>query len=92
MKSVDVNLVSSLCSLLSSFLIDEEVLAKLKTDPPEEALVLINLLFVFCYAWSIAGNADQESQEAFDGFMRECFEGLVQIPGAMVSFVSIRVD
>lgn len=85
MRSVDVNLVSTLCSLLTSFLIDEEVLAKLKADPPEEAIVLINLLFVFCYAWSIAGNADQESQDAFDGFMRECFEGVVTIPGAVVT-------
>ncbi|KAJ3093097.1 Dynein heavy chain 6, axonemal [Quaeritorhiza haematococci] len=91
-KSVDLNLVSSVCKLLTTFInrtsdIDfsgsnahggGHGLASLKA--------LFGHLFVFCYVWGLGGNLADGFQDKFDTFVRDMFETMnipdVQIPSS----------
>ncbi|KAJ3347122.1 Dynein heavy chain 6, axonemal [Entophlyctis luteolus] len=70
--SVNVNLVTSFCNLLSSF-INRKSEIDYKQDAAE-LKPLFSCLFVFCYAWSIGGNLSDGYQEKFDTFLRDMIE------------------
>lgn len=94
----NMNVVQSLLDLYSAILTGQEV--KLMADPvgetvlsPEDAIFrerneMCNQLFVFCFVWSVGGNVDLNTQDAFDNFCREIFEGFVRLPnqGTMYDF------
>ena len=44
--------------------------------------LVCNLMFVYCFVWSIGGALEVGAQEAFDSFARKEFEGLVALPSA----------
>ncbi|PRP88057.1 dynein heavy chain 6, axonemal-like [Planoprotostelium fungivorum] len=83
-SSVDVNLVSSLMHLFTS-MFDEESGVNFK-DEFEDLKHVVNLIFVFCYVWSIGGNIEVSSQDIFDSYAREQFESLVPIPGTQTIY------
>jgi dynein heavy chain len=83
-KSVDFNLVVSLCNLLTTFVnrtkeIDYSMgFAELKG--------LFGHIFVFCYIWSLGGNLADGNHDQFDTFVRDLLESTpipeVQIPSS----------
>ncbi|KAJ3068699.1 Dynein heavy chain 6, axonemal [Podochytrium sp. JEL0797] len=70
-KSVNFNLVVSLCKLISCFIENPEVnftlqFADLKT--------LFSHIFLFSYVWSIGGNLADGNQDMFDTFVRDTLD------------------
>ncbi|KAI9190457.1 hypothetical protein H9P43_001891 [Blastocladiella emersonii ATCC 22665] len=86
--TVNLNLVASLCRLLSTFLV--EVDWKAMAPNASDWKTLIGYLFIFCFTWSIAGNIHESCQDGFDTFARELFEQGptvdCPIPGGMTIF------
>ncbi|KAJ3052746.1 Dynein heavy chain 6, axonemal [Rhizophlyctis rosea] len=80
-RSVDLNLVTSLCRLLHTFMTRAEVDM---TQNIGELKVLFSHLFVFCYVWSLGGNLADGNQDQFDSFVRDMLDTIpiteVQIP------------
>ncbi|KAI8909816.1 dynein heavy chain and region D6 of dynein motor-domain-containing protein [Gorgonomyces haynaldii] len=72
LKSVDLNLVTSLCRLLQTFINNTtEIDYK---QQPGDMKNLFSHLFLFSYIWSIGGNLADGYQEGFDTFLREMLE------------------
>ncbi|KAI9333548.1 dynein heavy chain and region D6 of dynein motor-domain-containing protein [Obelidium mucronatum] len=67
--SVNINLVVSLCNLMSTFLSKSGEI-DFGSDVQDLRGVL-NHIFFFCYAWSIGGNLADGNQEKFDTFLRD---------------------
>ena len=70
---VDISKVTTLCSLLESLAFQKDAVP----DPKMDAVKLHPLLctvFTFCYVWSIGGNLVENSQDAYDSFLRELFQ------------------
>ncbi|KAJ3226918.1 Dynein heavy chain 6, axonemal [Clydaea vesicula] len=72
MNSVDLNLVGSVCRLLTTFLTKTKEIDF--TMNAVELRVLFGHIFIFCYAWGLGGNLADGSQENFDSFMHDLFE------------------
>ena len=73
--TVDINLVASLCDLMTS--VTNLELGGKDIDwvsDPERTDETIGLLFAFCYVWSIGGNTTAAGMDAFDEFCRNEFE------------------
>ncbi|KAJ3032226.1 Dynein heavy chain 6, axonemal [Rhizophlyctis rosea] len=70
-RSVDLNLVTSLCRLLHTFMQRKEVDM---TQNVGDLKVLFSHLFVFCYVWSLGGNLADGNQDQFDTFVRDMLE------------------
>eukprot|EP00762_Andalucia_godoyi_P001076 ANDGO_01965.mRNA.1 Dynein-1-beta heavy chain len=77
--AVAINLVQSCCDLLKALISSNKLDWKDQSGKTKKTL---DLLFVFSYVWSIGGNLSTSSQEAFDQFARQLFEGFASIPGA----------
>jgi dynein heavy chain, axonemal len=88
-KSVDLNLVISLCRLLQTYINQTTVIdfsmsiADLK--------VFFSHLFVFSYVWSIGGNVADGCQDGFDTFFKEIIdnnllEGVTLPPNSIFSY------
>ena len=71
-KSVDLNLVVSLCNLLHTF-IQNEVDINFRM-PIGDLIGLFTNIFVFCFVWSIGGNLADGYQDGFDTFLRDLFD------------------
>ncbi|KAJ3083598.1 Dynein heavy chain 6, axonemal, partial [Rhizoclosmatium hyalinum] len=85
LKSVNFNLVVSLCKLISCFIENPEVnfgqqFADLKC--------LFSHIFLFCYVWSIGGNLADGNQDFFDTFVRDTLEA---IPMSDISLPSLSI-
>ncbi|KAI9203256.1 dynein heavy chain and region D6 of dynein motor-domain-containing protein [Polychytrium aggregatum] len=71
-KSVNINLVASLCRLIQTFVnrrteIDFSLgIGDLK--------ILFSHIFVFCYVWALGGNLANGEQDGFDTFLRDMLE------------------
>jgi dynein heavy chain len=89
--TVDINLVTSVCSIFQS-LTDPELGGKgIQWDNVEEADKVLGLTFAFAYTWAIGGNTNPEGVEAFDDFVHTELEDSVKLPGTSMydSFVDI---
>ncbi|KAJ1344291.1 hypothetical protein BSLG_001431 [Batrachochytrium salamandrivorans] len=71
-KSVDLNLVSSLCKLIHTY-INRTKEIDFNSPEPESKTLFLNI-FLFCYIWSIGGNLADGYQDHFDTFMREMLD------------------
>ncbi|KAH9277041.1 hypothetical protein BASA83_000559 [Batrachochytrium salamandrivorans] len=71
-KSVDLNLVSSLCKLIHTY-INRTKEIDFNAPEPESKTLFLNI-FLFCYIWSIGGNLADGYQDHFDTFMREMLD------------------
>ncbi|ORZ39411.1 dynein heavy chain and region D6 of dynein motor-domain-containing protein [Catenaria anguillulae PL171] len=84
--TVNLNLVISLCRLLTTFLVEIDW----KILSPGDSKTLLGYLFIFCFTWSIGGNLHESCHDAFDTFARERFEHGptvdCPIPGGMTIF------
>ncbi|KAJ3027001.1 UNVERIFIED_CONTAM: Dynein heavy chain 6, axonemal, partial [Siphonaria sp. JEL0065] len=69
--SVNINLVVSLCNLLTTFLKEGDIDFKSEIH---DLRGILNHIFVFCYAWSIGGNLADGNQEKFDTFLRDMID------------------
>jgi dynein heavy chain len=79
--TVDINLVTSMCSLISS-LTDPELNGKgIPWDSVEDADKILSLIFAFAYTWGIAGNTDNDGTSKFDDFVHEQLESSIDLPG-----------
>ncbi|KAJ3023365.1 Dynein heavy chain 6, axonemal [Thoreauomyces humboldtii] len=82
-RSVDLNLVESLCKLLQTFINKKEVDL---TRAIGDLKPLFSHLFVFSYIWALGGNLADGYQDAFDTFVRDLLDGSpipdVQLPSA----------
>ncbi|KAJ3330625.1 Dynein heavy chain 6, axonemal, partial [Kappamyces sp. JEL0680] len=67
-KTVDLNLVSSLCRLIQTFIQKPEMNFK---KPMGELKHMFGNIFIFCLVWSVGGNLADGSQEGFDTWLRE---------------------
>jgi dynein heavy chain, axonemal len=67
-KSSDLNLVTSLCRLVRTFLNKKELDLK---KPINETKTVLTNVFVFCFVWSIGGNLADGCQEAFDTWLKD---------------------
>ncbi|OAJ44270.1 hypothetical protein BDEG_27524 [Batrachochytrium dendrobatidis JEL423] len=83
-KSVDLNLVASLCKLLRTY-INRTKEIDFKASILEIKPLFSNI-FLFCFIWSIGGNLADGYQELFDTFMREMLSASsvteIQIPSS----------
>ncbi|KAJ1555212.1 Dynein heavy chain 6, axonemal, partial [Nowakowskiella sp. JEL0078] len=70
-KSVDLNLVISLCKIISTFLTRKEVDLTISISDQK---VLFSHIFVFAYIWALGGNLADGNQDSFDTFMHDLFE------------------
>ncbi|KAJ3321819.1 Dynein heavy chain 6, axonemal [Boothiomyces sp. JEL0866] len=70
-KSVDLNLVVSLCRLLQTYINKSDIDFK---KPIADLQVLFANIFIFCYVWSIGGNLADGCQEGFDTWFRDYLE------------------
>ncbi|KAJ3125643.1 Dynein heavy chain 6, axonemal, partial [Physocladia obscura] len=70
--SVNINLVSSLCNLISTFANNERDI-DFKQEI-HELKALFTHIFIFCYTWSLGGNLADGNQEKFDSFVRDMLE------------------
>lgn len=71
LKSVDLNLVISLCRLLETYINNPAI------DRNMGIIELKNLysnLFVFSYVWSLGGNLADGCQDGFDTFFKDLFD------------------
>ena len=68
-KSVDLNLVTSLCRFIDTFIRNPDLDIK-KRNPNELKTIFANI-FIFSFTWSIGGNLMGSCQEAFDTWFRE---------------------
>ncbi|KAJ3267030.1 Dynein heavy chain 6, axonemal [Chytriomyces hyalinus] len=85
--SVNINLVASLCNLLSTFIAkDKEIDVG---GDISETKPLFNHIFMFCYAWSIGGNLADGNQEKFDTFLRDMLDNYPLAEFSMPSSNSI---
>ncbi|KAI8620571.1 dynein heavy chain and region D6 of dynein motor-domain-containing protein [Chytriomyces sp. MP71] len=84
-RSVNFNLVVSLCKLISCFVENPEVNF---TQQSSDIKVLFSHIFVFCYVWSIGGNLADGNQDLFDTFIRDTLEAK---PIADVSLPSMSI-
>ncbi|KAJ1518310.1 Dynein heavy chain 6, axonemal [Coelomomyces lativittatus] len=68
-STINLNLVTSLCRLISTFIpeIDWQN-SKLDWKP------LLGYIFIFSYVWSIGGSIHESGHDVFDTFCRELFE------------------
>ncbi|KNC97013.1 uncharacterized protein SPPG_09508 [Spizellomyces punctatus DAOM BR117] len=82
-KSVDLNLVQSLCKLLQTFINKKEVDF---SQAIGDLKCLFGHLFVFCYVWALGGNLADGFQDNFDTFVRDHFDAIpipdVQLPSS----------
>ncbi|KAI8925763.1 dynein heavy chain and region D6 of dynein motor-domain-containing protein [Entophlyctis helioformis] len=70
-KSVDLNLVTSLCKMLRTYVGRKELEGKIQIA---DLKALYSNLFLFCYVWSLGGNLADGYQDGFDTFMRDMLE------------------
>ncbi|KNE58518.1 hypothetical protein AMAG_04085 [Allomyces macrogynus ATCC 38327] len=68
--TVNLNLVASLCRLMSTFLTEVDW----KPMGESDWKALLGYLFIFCFTWSIGGTMHESCQDLFDTFARELFE------------------
>jgi len=73
-EQVDLNRVTTVCSLLKSLLCgtDEKPAVDFKIDL-SKLLPLICTTFLFAYLWGLGGNLVEKSMDAFDTFCRDLF-------------------
>jgi dynein heavy chain len=71
--STDFNLVTSLCKLYHSFIVNNEVNFKLNK---KELKCILAYLFIFCYTWSLGGNLADGYHDAFDTFLKDMLENV----------------
>lgn len=72
LKSVDLNLVISLCRLLSTYIFQNVTIDF--NMPANDLKNLFSHLFVFCFVWSIGGNLADGQQDGFDTFFRDLID------------------
>ncbi|KAJ3021047.1 UNVERIFIED_CONTAM: Dynein heavy chain 6, axonemal [Siphonaria sp. JEL0065] len=84
-KSVNFNLVVSLCKLISCFIENPEVNF---AQAPADLKTLFSHIFLFSYVWSIGGNLADGNQDLFDTFVRDTLETK---PMADISLPSLSV-
>ncbi|TPX75806.1 hypothetical protein CcCBS67573_g02914 [Chytriomyces confervae] len=70
-KSVNFNLVVSLCNIISCFVENPEVNFTLAIA---DLKVLFSHIFVFSFVWSVGGNLADGNQDLFDTFLRDTLE------------------
>lgn len=71
-RSVDFNLVSSLCRLIQTFLIRKtEIDFKMLTGDLKS---LFSNIFAFSFVWSLGGNLADNYHDTFDTFVHELFD------------------
>ncbi|KAI9224248.1 dynein heavy chain and region D6 of dynein motor-domain-containing protein [Blastocladiella britannica] len=84
--TVNLNLVISLCRLLTTFLVETDIKAMSENDTK----TIVGYIFIFCFTWSIGGNIHESCHDAFDTFARELFERGptvdCPVPGGMTIF------
>ncbi|KAJ3207853.1 Dynein heavy chain 6, axonemal [Entophlyctis luteolus] len=90
-KSVNFNLVVSLCKLMSCFVENPEVNF---TQQISDLKVLFGHVFVFCYVWSIGGNLADGNQDLFDTFVRDTLEAkpIADVTVPSLNFFSYYVN
>ncbi|ORX87336.1 hypothetical protein BCR32DRAFT_215454 [Anaeromyces robustus] len=71
--STDFNLVTSLCKLYHSFIINQEINFKMNKKDLKSILAY---LFIFCYIWSLGGNLADGYQDAFDTFIKDMLDNV----------------
>ncbi|KAI8850637.1 hypothetical protein BC829DRAFT_441991 [Chytridium lagenaria] len=70
--STNINLVISLCKLITTF-INKTNEIDFSMDY-SDLRALLSHIFVFCYTWSLGGNIADGVQDFFDSFIRDIFE------------------
>ncbi|KAJ3216110.1 Dynein heavy chain 6, axonemal [Dinochytrium kinnereticum] len=84
LPSVDLNLVTSLCNIITTFINKRELVDL--TQEYSELRMIFSHVFVFAYIWSIGGNLADRNHDAFDSFMRDLLEVTpiadVQVPAS----------
>jgi dynein heavy chain len=93
-KSVDFNLVNSVCNLISTFINrKEEIDFKMEF---KELKMLLSHAFLFSYVWGLGGNLADGNQDAFDGFVKELFEvhplPEVQLPSSSMFYFYVDIQ
>ena len=78
------DLYHALCTTQDVVFPAEEQLAEGQEE--EEAIQrerreLINVIFAFCFIWTIGGNVDDKSRESFDQFTREALDDVILLSG-----------
>eukprot|EP01060_Flectonema_neradi_P004124 TRINITY_DN12705_c0_g1_i2.p1 TRINITY_DN12705_c0_g1~~TRINITY_DN12705_c0_g1_i2.p1 ORF type:complete len:4231 (+),score=761.72 TRINITY_DN12705_c0_g1_i2:111-12803(+) len=85
------NMTRSCCDLFHALCVTQDIKFPAEEELPEgqeeeetvtrERKELINVIFAFCFIWSIGGNVDEKSRELFDQFARETLEDVVMFSG-----------
>ncbi|KAJ3111652.1 Dynein heavy chain 6, axonemal [Phlyctochytrium bullatum] len=70
--STDLNLVTSLCNIISTFVNDPNLVDF--SQEFAELRMCFSHIFVYAYVWSIGGNLADRNQDLFNAFMREMLE------------------
>ncbi|KAI9348792.1 dynein heavy chain and region D6 of dynein motor-domain-containing protein [Zopfochytrium polystomum] len=70
-NSVNLNLVASLCKLITTFINRPDLDYTLQFSDIKS---LFSHIFVFCYVWSLGGNLADGYQDSFDSFVRESLD------------------
>lgn len=87
-STVDVNLVTSVCKLLSTF-VNKTNQIDFKQNSSDLS-TLFGYIFVFCFTWGVGGNLADGCEDRFDSFVHDIFEvnhiAGVQIPASNTIF------
>lgn len=75
-RSTNLNLVTQLCRLFAA--LSGHMGPNIRTEDDERNA--ISIIFFFSYVWSIGGTLTEESQDAFDSFVRKQFDAVVDCP------------
>ncbi|KAJ3101998.1 Dynein heavy chain 6, axonemal [Phlyctochytrium planicorne] len=91
--SVDLNLVTSLCNIITTFINKTDELDF--TQEYAELRMVFSHVFVFAFVWSIGGNLADRNHDIFDTFVRDTLE-VTPIPDVQLastnSVFNLHVD
>lgn len=78
----DITVTTSVCLLFESLFTPEKV----KFDAPlEEQMQLLNMLFLFSFAWSLGGSCDSASMAKMNTFLSQRFAD-IKPPGSLFEY------
>jgi dynein heavy chain len=86
--TVDINLVTSLCSLFEALFTTENGVDF--DDTIDDLNMLVEMLFAYCMTWSLGGALDSESREKFSKHMLETFVNIRPTGTFFSAFVDVR--
>jgi dynein heavy chain len=68
-KSMDIQLTNSLCSLFTSMWDSAVRRGQINEDDEEAVLRMITQLYSFAFVWTVGGTCDEDSREQFDAWV-----------------------